>query len=252
MQTMTIGSRFCGPPNAGNGGYVCGMLARHIPGAAAVTLRALTPLETPLVAVAQGNGSWELRDGETAVAIGRPAVVAVAQPETASFDEATAAEKDPVIKAHEHLLPLCFVCGPQRNRGDGLRIEAGRLARRTAGGGTLLAATWTPAPNLGGGDGFVAPEFLWAALDCPTGYAAILDASTGRADPTPVLLGTLAARIDALPRLGERCVITAWETGRDGRKRFAEAAAFGAAGQLLAVAQATWITVPRQAQLTRT
>jgi NADPH:quinone reductase-like Zn-dependent oxidoreductase len=27
MQTMTIARRFRGPPNSGNGGYVCGMLA---------------------------------------------------------------------------------------------------------------------------------------------------------------------------------------------------------------------------------
>jgi hypothetical protein len=32
MQTMTIARCFRGPPNSGNGGYVCGMLARHITG----------------------------------------------------------------------------------------------------------------------------------------------------------------------------------------------------------------------------
>ena len=40
MLTMTIPHRFRGPPNSGNGGYVCGMLARNIAGAAEVTLRA--------------------------------------------------------------------------------------------------------------------------------------------------------------------------------------------------------------------
>jgi hypothetical protein len=43
--------------------------------------------------------------------------------------------------------------------------------------------------------------------------------------------------------------ITAWETGRDGRKRIAEAAAYGEAGALLAVARATWIAVDRKVQL---
>jgi hypothetical protein len=46
MQTITIARRFRGPPNSGNGGYVCGMLARYITGAAEVTLRAPPPLET--------------------------------------------------------------------------------------------------------------------------------------------------------------------------------------------------------------
>ena len=48
MLTMTIPRRFRGPPNSGNGGYVCGMLARNIAGAAEVTLRAPPPLETAL------------------------------------------------------------------------------------------------------------------------------------------------------------------------------------------------------------
>jgi hypothetical protein len=61
----------------------------------------------------------------------------------------------------------------------------------------------------------------------------------------------MSARIEARPHPGERCVITAWEAGRDGRKRVAEAAAFGEAGTLLAVARATWIAVDRQVQLGR-
>ena len=58
MQTMTIPRRFRGPPNSGNGGYVCGMLARQIAGAAEVTLRAPPPLETKLDLVEVGTG-WE-------------------------------------------------------------------------------------------------------------------------------------------------------------------------------------------------
>ena len=60
MQTMTIPRRFRGPPNSGNGGYVCGMLARQIAGAAEVTLRAPPPLETELGLVEVGTGVWEL------------------------------------------------------------------------------------------------------------------------------------------------------------------------------------------------
>ena len=69
MLTMTIPRRFCGPPNSANGGYVCGMLARHIPGAAEVTLRAPPPLEKPLDTIAKDDGIWELRDGALTVAV---------------------------------------------------------------------------------------------------------------------------------------------------------------------------------------
>ena len=69
MQTMTIARRFRGPPNSGNGGYVCGMLARHIPGAAEVRLNAPAPLETGLSVIEVGAGQWELRQGAATIAI---------------------------------------------------------------------------------------------------------------------------------------------------------------------------------------
>jgi hypothetical protein len=171
--------------------------------------------------------------------------------EQASFDEASAAELLTPVKPHEHPLPTCFVCGPARAKGDGLRIFAGPLMRQSRNASAVLAATWTPDSTLTAEDGFVAPEFLWSALDCPTGYASSHDRESGSFDRTPILLGRMSARIETRPRPGERCVITAWEAGRDGRKRVAEAAAYGEAGTLLAVARATWIAVDRQVQLGR-
>jgi hypothetical protein len=251
MTSMMIGRRYCGPPNSANGGYVCGRLARHIGGGAEVTLRAPPPLDRQLDVVATDEGSFELRDGATVLAAGRAASVELARLETASFEEARAAELQTAVKPHEHPLPTCFVCGPRRAHGDGLRIFAGPLVRQSRNASAVLAATWTPDPTLTAEDGFVAPEFLWAALDCPTGYASSHDAERGSFDRTPILLGRMSARIETRPRPGERCVITAWDAGRDGRKRVAEAAAYGEAGTLLAVARATWIAVDRQVQLGR-
>ena len=37
MTSIIVDRRYCGPPNSGNDGYVCGRLARHIPGGAEVT-----------------------------------------------------------------------------------------------------------------------------------------------------------------------------------------------------------------------
>jgi hypothetical protein len=249
MASIIIDKRYRGPPNSGNGGYVCGRLAQHIPGDAEVTLRAPPPLEKPLDVVETDDGLWELRDGGTVVATGRKASIKLARLEKASLDEASAAELLTPVKPHEHQLPTCFVCGPARAQGDGLRIFAGPVARRSRDVSAVLAATWTPDSTLAAEDGFVAPEFLWSALDCPTGYAAAYDRGSGDFDRTPILLGRMAARLEARPRPGERCVITAWETGREGRKRTAEAAAYSEAGGLLAVARATWIAVDRQVQL---
>ena len=249
MTSIIIDRRYCGPPNSGNGGYVCGRLARHIQGGAEITLRFPPPLDRPLDVVATDAGSWELRDGATLVASGRPASVELTRQEKASFDEARAAELLTPLKPHEHLLPTCFVCGPARAAGDGLRIFAGPLPHQYGNASAVLAASWIPDPNLAAEDGLVATEFLWSALDCPTGYAASYHQENGGFDRTPILLGRMSARIEARPRPGEPCVITAWPAGRDGRKRIAEAAAYGDAGTLLAVARATWIAVDREVQL---
>jgi hypothetical protein len=249
MTSILIDKRYCGPPNSGNGGYVCGRLARHIPGAAEVTLRAPPPLDTPLAAVAADDGTWDLRDGARVVATGRAASVELARLETASFEEACAAELLTPVKPHEHPLPTCFVCGPARAKGDGLRIFAGPLGRHSRN--AVLAASWIPDQNLAAEDGLVAPEFLWSALDCPTGYACNYNQESDGFDQAALLLGRMSARIESRPRAGTRCIITAWPTSRDGRKRTAEAALHDEVGKLLAVAKTTWIAVDRDVQLGR-
>jgi hypothetical protein len=240
---MTIPRRFCGPPNSGNGGYVCGMVARNIPGAAEVTLRAPPPLETTLDVVQPAAGQWELRQTDTVVATGRATSVELDRLERATFEEAVEAEKRTPVKPHQHLLPTCFVCGPQRAAGDGLRLFAGPLVRPAGEHPPAFAVPWMPDPSLAAEDGLVAAEYVWSALDCPTGYVFLYDRETGGFQSTSMLLGRLSVRIDGRPRLGERCVITSWEIGREGRRLNAAAALFGEQGNLLAVGRAVWITV---------
>ena len=144
MQTMTIPRRFRGPPNSGNGGYVCGMLARQIAGAAEVTLRAPPPLETELGLVEVGTGVWELRQGTATIAIGRAVTLDLNQLERATYAEAVEAAKRTPVKPHEHLLPMCFVCGPDRAPGDGLRLFAGPLLRQHAAEPLLYPGRPTP------------------------------------------------------------------------------------------------------------
>ena len=45
---VVVAGQFRGPPNSGNGGYVCGLLARAFDGPVTALLRAPPPLDTPL------------------------------------------------------------------------------------------------------------------------------------------------------------------------------------------------------------
>ena len=57
-------------------------------------------------------------------------------------------------------------------------------------------------------------------LDCPTGFAAVSARHLGMSGSEPVLLGRMAAQINRRPKAGDRCIVVAWPTGRDGRKLF--------------------------------
>jgi hypothetical protein len=98
-------------------------------------------------------------------------------------------------------------------------------------GDGLFAAPWLVPED-------VTREFVWAALDCPGAIAV------GFPERGETVLGRFVACVDAVPAAGERCVVVAWPLGEDGRKLYAGTALFSAAGDLLALARATWI-IPR-------
>jgi hypothetical protein len=57
----------------------------------------------------------------------------------------------------------------------------------------------------------------------------------------------MTVRLDGPVRIGTAHRVVAWLLERDGRKHTAGSALFGPDDQLLAVARAVWITVPRAA-----
>jgi hypothetical protein len=246
MPSITIDKRFCGPANSGNGGYVCGLLANHIGTSAEITLRVPPPLGQELDIVARADGALDLRKGEAVLATGRSACVEISGIPTASYLEAEDAVRRTPFDENNHKFPTCFVCGPARAAGDGLRIFAGPLSTRADQKNGAFAASWVPDGNLAGNDGSLAAEFVWAALDCPTGYAVTQNLALNAAEI--ILLGRMSARIDQRPKPGDRCIVVAWPTGRDGRKLFAGSALLRTDGEVLAVAQATWLLVDRHGQ----
>lgn len=231
---IIIDRRFRGPPESGNGGYVCGRAAAFLEGDAEVTLHRPPPLGTPLNVVIHGSERVTLGDESGPVAEGRRTGLNLPVPLTPSFDQALRAA-EAYTGFRDHIYPTCFVCGPARNTGDGLRIFAGPLSGKNG-----VAAPWIPHRSLGDNTGRVKTEYVWAALDCP-GYFAI-----NRDTHRSMLLGRLAAALRHQPNTGDRCVIVGWPILSEGRKHQAATALLSEAGEVLARALATWIEVKRQ------
>ncbi len=237
MTDVVIAKRFCGPKNSGNGGYCAGLFAQMIEGPSAVMLKAPPPLDTPIALTRTDNGV-EARCAGALVAVAEPATVAV-DPPALPDDPAVAAAHDAYLAdtGGEHLIPFCFVCGNRRAPGDGLRIFTG-----PAPDSSVNADFWTPAQDLAGKDGLVSPEFLWAALDCPTAFAL-------RLWPRLTLLGRQAVEIHRRPAPGERLIAAAWPVGSDGRKHFADAVLLDADRNIIAAANTLWIEIKDEAML---
>jgi hypothetical protein len=242
MPSVTIDKRFCGPPDSANGGYACGVLAQAVGRSAEVTLRAPPPLGRPLELTQAADGTAELRDGARLLGTARNAGLDLSQIPVATFAEAEDAARRSRSDEGNRYFRSCFVCGPARRAGDGLRIFVGPLGARSTDV-QVLAGPWVPYPDLAGNDGRVATEFVWAALDCPSGFACIAARRRKMHGTETILLGRMRAEIHECPRPGDRCVLTAWPTGGDGRKLFANSALIGAGGEILAVAQSTWVIV---------
>lgn len=223
--TIVIDPRFCGPPNSGNGGYVCGRLAKFIDGPAVVRLRVPPPLGAELL-VQRTQAGVSLIHGGTIIAEGWPADVQVEVPDAPTPSEAKAASRK-YRGFTSHWFPSCFVCGPQRGIKDGLRIFPGEVAGRK-----LVASPWEPDKSLCDGRGRVLPEFMWAALDCPGAF------TFPKAAQSIILLGELAVSLSGFVSAGERCLVVGWEITQEGRKRHTGTAIFSESGACCGVGRA--------------
>ena len=224
---IIIDKQFCGPPESGNGGYTCGRLAQYIEGAAEVTLRLPPPLNVTMEVHGDPTERITLMHDDQLIAEAKPAQVDLDIDPAPSIEDATAASKH-YTGFNEHPFPTCFVCGPKRDEGNGLRLFPGRLP-----GDERVAAIWVPNSSLSK-DGKISPEFIWSALDCPGSYGVM------KAELEPIVLGRMATHIISDVTPGEPYVVTGWSLGIDGRKHYAGTAIHTGTGSLIAYAKATW------------
>lgn len=229
-----IPRQFNGPNHSGNGGYVSGMvgerLARRAAGApVTVTLRKPPPLDLPL-SWRDAPDSAQLLDGDDLIADATPGTfgdhLAVAR---VSHAEAEQAMRD--FEGYvDHPFPRCFTCGSDRAPGDGLRVFSGPLPDGR------MACPWQPHEAFCDDQGLLATPSLWAALDCPGGWAAHIKTK-------PMVLGRMTASISYRPAEGEPCLIIGELRAVDGRKNHTATTIYGAGGDIVGRAEQTWITI---------
>jgi len=239
LSQIVIDRQFRGPPNSGNGGYVCGVLARGLEGSVTAMIRAPVPLDTPLAFEVDNTGNRLVGDGNLLIGQGAPARDPIADPPVIpTIAEARAASAGYYGHANR-VHPPCFTCSNEREDGDGLRIFPGQLEGAARG---VLACTWTPHQSFADTSGAIEAEVVWAALDCP-GFFAWIE-KEGRHG---ALLGTMTAEILSMPRAGEEYVVAAWPILRDGRKEMSGVALIDAGGRVIARAHQVWIIMATRA-----
>ena len=252
--TLTIPSRFNGPPDSGNGGYVAGRVAETL----------LQTLGLPTV----GNGSpwvevtlrtppphdvaYDTRpDGDALVVTAGADATVVAEARTVAEPHAPTRQISPIALAtaeaaearylglSAHPFPTCWVCGPARP--DGYHLQPGIVddaGGPTGEGSARTACRWTVTADAAEpSTGAVPASSVWAALDCPGGWTALASGEV-------VVLGRITARVASVPRVGDQCVVQGRLLGSEGRKSWTSTSVTSADGAEHARALATWIAIP--------
>lgn len=242
QQPLVIQSRFRGPPQSGNGGYVGGAIAeRFTPSTDAieVTLRAPIPLDTPMeVAVVDAN-ALHVTQGKTLISEARRTELELDIPPPPEFSAAASAQKDsasftkginPLVPGGKGFHPICFCCGADLPDEEGLHVHAAPVPDFAG-----VAAAWRPNPSFANAEGYLPTSIVWTALDCPGQFAwYAAGVKTG-------LLGRMTAQILTPVLAAQNLLVTGWGIEIERSKHFAGTALFTEAGQLCAFSKQVWI-----------
>ncbi len=206
--SLVLDPRFNGPPSTANGGYACGAVGELVDGPAEVSLLSPPPLGVPLDVSFYDDGAVDVSQDGAVIARARPIDRVDAHPPVRpTLAQAREASRRHPGHGRASLFSDCFVCGSQRH--DGMGIHFGPL--RGHPGVTRLGLPprrHDPQPQ----DGIVAPDMVWAALDCPSYTPPLWDWEH------PSLLARLAVeRLDCV-EVGEPAIALGWHVGTEGRK----------------------------------
>jgi hypothetical protein len=232
LDMLVLDPRFNGPPLTANGGYASGAIGELVDGPAEVTLLRPPPLGEPLDVDFLPDGEVEARHDGALVMRARPVDGVDVEPLVRpTLAQAREAERRHPGHGREGLLSGCYVCGSLRH--DGLGIHFGPLAGHPG----VTAAVFLPDATVPNRDGDVAPDMVWAALDCPSYTPPLWDWDR------PSLLARLTVERLEPVRVGEPVIATGWHLGSEGRKHHTASALLSTDGRVVARARALWITL---------
>jgi hypothetical protein len=229
---LTVPRHFRGPPMGGNGGYCCGLIAKHLPQPATAMLKAMIPLDAPLDLTVSADSSMLTGADGVLLGQGRPADTAdladpPLRPGLAAARQAQAGSPYAVKSLHRG----CFSCCIEE--AGALGVVVGQVEGQETG---VCAGVWTPDASFADEAGVIPSEIVWAAMDCPGSMA--WGVREGR---SAGLLGAMTCEIVEPVRAGQPTVVVAWPIAQDGRKFFSGVGLLDADGGLLARARQTWI-----------
>jgi hypothetical protein len=229
MKSFTVDRRFQGIQGIGQGGYLAGLIASAEPGVRQVDFRNPIPLETELVHEETAVGT-RVRNADTIVIETRPGNLPSRTPAFVDLDTAGRAREVGERHALERI-GWCFSCG---SRPDTLRVHAGPV------GDGRFATPYLPPEWTRAADGSVAPSFVWAPLDCASGWGLTWD------PPRPTAVTgflTVELRSEVIPGT-EYVIVAESDEGWRARKRWSWSAMYTPEGELVANSESLWISLP--------
>ena len=232
---LQIDRHLNGPRRAANGGFAAGTIATRVDSdTVTVVLRRPIRLGVPLDVSSAPSGGVVVQDKGALVAEGWPGeLAAAADPPAPTFDDARRAREAHPLVGVRHALSDCVVCGPAR--ADGMHVTPGPVPGRPE----ILAAPWVVGAQYAHA-GIADFPAVWAAMDCPSFPAAALS------ERVMCVLGTMTARVERRPFVGEHLVVYSWTREHHGRRYETSVAIVDARGVQIARADSTWIAVKHQ------
>ena len=207
LARLVLDPRFNGPPSTANGGYACGAFGELVDGPAEVSLLSPPPLGVPLGIQFPPDGG--VRSSPTArrsPARGRS---------TRSTSSRRCGPRSPMRARPRGAIPATGAtrCSPTAtSAARAATTGSASTSARCAATPTSTPPSSSPTPRCPNRDGVVAPDIVWAALDCPSYTPALWDPER------PSLLARLAVeRLDCV-EVGEPVIAVGWHLATEGRK----------------------------------